>query len=272
MISVRWDPRDYAASSTTQTRWGRELMNRVQWRGDEHVLDVGCGDGKLTAEIARCVPRGRVLGVDASPEMIRHARATHAGAEQGRVQFEVADAGDLRLPAGFDLVFSNAALHWVSDHPAFLRGAAAALHPGGRLLTSCGGRGNAEEVFHAVRAVMRDTRWREGFRQMEKPYFLHGPDEYLPWLVAAGFSPVQVELAPKDCWFASRNDFAAWLRTTWLPYTQRVPEPLRAEFITAVAGHYLQAHPADDAGRVCVRMVRLEVDATKLVSKQPERP
>jgi trans-aconitate methyltransferase len=162
------------------------------------------------------------------------------------------------------VVFSNAALHWVDDHEAFLRGAASVLRPGGRLIVSCGGKGNAHDVFLALRPEMRLKRWREFFRKMEAPYFFHSPEEYKKWLPRFGFETGAVKLAPKDATYPGRDGFTAWLRTTWLPYTQRVPESAREEFIECVVGRYVAKHPVDAKGLVHVRMVRLEIDATRL--------
>lgn len=262
--SVHWDPRDYAASSSSQARWGRDLLNRIQWGGDEHVLDVGCGDGRLTAQLAARVPRGSALGIDSSSEMIAHATAQHAVNAHPNLSFRQMDACAINLPAQFDVVFSNAALHWVNDHPAFLRGAAGALKTGGRLVVSCGGKGNADDVFQAVRAEMRSPAWRDHFRNLEKPYFFHSDADYRDWLPAAGFRPVTVQLVPKDAVHETAAAFAAWFRTTWMPYTQRVPEAQRAEFIDAVVARHLEANPPDAAGRVRVGMVRLELEAIRI--------
>ena len=106
--------------------------------GDELILDVGCGDGKVTAEIARTVPRGFVTGTDVSAEMIAFARRIFPPTIHPNLRFEVCDAHHLSRklfspPETVDLVFSNAVLHWVDDHEQFLRAAATVLHPGGRL-------------------------------------------------------------------------------------------------------------------------------------------
>jgi trans-aconitate methyltransferase len=164
----------------------------------------------------------------------------------------------------FDVVFSNAALHWVDDHQAFLRGAASVLRAGGRLVVSCGGKGNAHDVFLALRPEMRLKRWREFFRKMEAPYFFHSPEEYKKWLPRFGFKTRSVKLAPKDATYEGREGFATWLRTTWIPYTQRVPEEMREEFIAATVERYVAKHRPDSKGLVHVRMVRLEIDATRL--------
>jgi trans-aconitate methyltransferase len=258
-----WNPADYAANSASQLAWARELIARLELRGDERILDVGCGDGKVTAELARAVPRGAVLGIDSSPEMIGFARATFAPGSVPRLDFQVMDARRIRVGRRFDLVFSNAALHWVDDHPAFLRGAAGCLRPGGRLVVSCGGKGNAQDVFVQLRAEIRLKLWRDCFRKLERPYFFHSPQEYERWLPRFGFRSRGVRLADKDMRFETRDRFAGWFRTTWLPYTQRVPESRRDEFVAAVLTRYLDRHPPDPDGRVHVHMVRLEIDAVK---------
>jgi trans-aconitate methyltransferase len=259
---VAWDPAAYAANSATQQAWARELIARLELGGDERVLDVGCGDGKVTAELARLVPKGAVTGIDTSPEMIRFARAAHPPGRHSNLQFHLMDARHLRFAQEFDLVFSNAALHWVDNHPTFLRGASASLRPGGRLVVSCGGRGNAQDVFAVLRARMRLKRWRGFFRRLEAPYFFHHPEEYEKWLPHFGFQSRGVRLANKDIALTG-DGLAAWLRTTWLPYTQRLPEPLREEFIAGIVGRYLAKHPPDDSGRTRVRMVRLEIEAVR---------
>ena len=260
----RWNAAAYAANSAVQQGWARELIATLQLRGDEHILDLGCGDGKVTAELAAAVARGSVTGADASPAMIEFAKKTFPPATFPNLRFRAMDARKLKFERQFDLVFSNAALPGVDDHEAILRGAAAILKPGGRLVISCGGKGNAHEVFLALRPEMRLKRWREFFRQMPLPYFFYAPADYEKWLPKHGFKISAIRLAPKWAHYGGAEGFATWLRTTWLPFVQRVPEHMREEFIAAVTQRYLAKHPADAAGNVPVRMVRLEIDAVKL--------
>lgn len=259
-----WNPAAYAANSSSQQRWARELIAKLELQGDERILDVGCGDGKVTAELARALPNGAVTGIDRSPDMIRYARKTFPPDAYPNLNFHVMDARRIQLDRKFDLLFSNAALHWVEDHPAFLRGAGEALRSGGRLVVSCGGKGNAQDVFVALRAEMRRQRWRQFFRKLERPYFFHRPEEYEKWLPRFGFETRHVGLADKDMVWSGAAGLAAWLRTTWLPYTQRVPEAAREEFIAGVVTRYLSRHPLDAKGAVHVRMVRLEIDAVRI--------
>ncbi|HZL78535.1 MAG TPA: class I SAM-dependent methyltransferase, partial [Candidatus Limnocylindrales bacterium] len=221
---TKWNAADYAANSIVQQTWARELIGKLNLRGDEHILDIGCGDGKVTAEIARAVPRGAVVGVDASAEMIRFAKKTFPPSQCSNLQFQIMDARKIKSTQQFDLVFSNAALHWVDDHEKILHGAAAILKSGGRLVVSCGGKGNAHDVFLALRPELRLKRWWKYFRRMPMPYFFHAAGDYEKWLPKFGFKIQNVQLAPKDATYAGAAGFATWLRTTWIPYIQRVPE------------------------------------------------
>ena len=262
--STTWNAAEYAANSAVQQSWARELIAGIHLRGDEHILDIGCGDGKVTAELARAVPRGSVTGTDASAEMIAFAKKTFPPAKVSNLKFEITDARKISSKTKFDVVFSNAALHWVDDHEAILSGAARVLKPGGRLVVSCGGKGNAHDVFLALRPEMRLKHWREYFRKMPMPYFFYAPGDYEKWLPKFGFKIHALKLAPKDAAYAGADGLATWLRTTWLPFVQRVPENLREEFIAAVTQRYLAKHPLDADNKIHVSMVRLEIEAEKI--------
>jgi trans-aconitate methyltransferase len=260
----KWNAADYAANSVVQHSWARELIAKLHLRGDENILDVGCGDGKVTAEIAHALPNGYVVGLDASPPMIAFAKKTFPAKKIPNLKFQVMDARKIKFALQFDLVFSNAALHWVDDHEKILRGAAAVLKTGGRLVVSCGGKGNAQDVFVALRPEIRLKRWRNFFRRMPTPYFFYAPGDYEKWLPKFGFKIQSLKLAPKDAAYRGAEGFSTWLRTTWIPYVQRVPENLREEFIAAVTQRYVTKHPPDADEEVHVKMVRLEIDAVRL--------
>jgi trans-aconitate 2-methyltransferase len=266
-----WDAHDYSAHSAAQQEWARELIAKLQLRGNEAVLDIGCGDGRATALIAERLPDGSVLGVDKSASMIVLAReqfpqATVASGPPSRsnLRFRQMDATRLDLPRAFDVAFSSAALHWVGDHEAMLHGVRGCLRPGGRLLFQMGGRGNAAEVRAVVDEVVARPRWRGFFGGFASPYHFYGPDDYEEWLPCAGFCVARADLLRKDMQHAGREAFLGWLRTTWFPYTDRLPAELRDDFLDDVAVAYLGAYPPDDQGVIHVRMVRLEVEAASV--------
>ncbi len=260
---AHWDAVDYHRHSTAQQVWARELIAKLDLAGDEYVLDVGCGDGKVTAELAEQLPRGVVVGVDLSPEMVAFARETFPPERYPRLTFERMDARDLRYEDEFDVVFSNATLHWVVDHRPVLAGIARALLPGGRTLLQMAGEGNARDVVAVMDTLCAEPEWRGFFEGFTFPYGFHAPVVYRTWLVEAGLTPRRVELFPKDMTQAGPAGLAGWFRTTWLPYLERVPEERRPALIEVAVSRYVAQHPPDGDGLVHVAMARLEVEATR---------
>jgi len=258
-----WDAADYERHSAAQRQWARELIDKLHLRGDEALLDIGCGDGKVTAEIAALVPNGRVVGIDNSPEMVGFAARSFGGRPGSNTVFLLKDTRELDFAEEFDVVFSNATLHWVIDHRPVLRGICRALRPGGRVLLQMGGRGNAAEVLAVMDNLPADPKWQRYFPEPVNPYAFYGPEEYTGWLIEAGLTPVRLELLAKDMAQPGKVGLASWVRTTWLPYTQRVPEEMRDEFVSHVVERYVQSHPPDSDGLLHVQMVRLEVEARK---------
>ncbi|MBP1148313.1 class I SAM-dependent methyltransferase [Methylocaldum sp. RMAD-M] len=259
----RWNPEDYARHSAGQEAWARELLSGLNLRPDDRVLDIGCGDGRITAELAQRVPFGGVVGVDLSEDMIGYAARRFPASDYPNLEFRQADARTLPFDEEFTVVYSNAALHWVRDHEPVLAGIARALKPGGRCRMEMGGRGSAAALIAAFEAVADDPVWRENFERFEPTFGFHDAESYRRWLGEAGLDAERVRLTDKDMAHADREAFIGWLRTAWHPYTSRVPAERRGLFIDVVAERYLAGNPPDTAGRVHVAMVRLQVEAKK---------
>ena len=263
MSPYQWDAQDYEKNSAQQRLWAQELIRKLELRGDEAVLDVGCGDGKVSAEIAASVPAGWVVGIDLSGEMIGLAQALFPAAGYPNLRFQQEDASRLPFVAEFDVVFSNATLHWLRDHRPALQGIARSLKPGGKILLQMGGKGNAAAIVAAIEELLLRPEWSPYFSGFAFPYGFYAPQEYQDWLLTAGLRPTRMELIPKDMLHPGKAGLTGWLRTTWLPYTQRLPEEKRATFLAALVDTYTAVHPADDQDNVHVSMVRLEVEAFK---------
>jgi trans-aconitate 2-methyltransferase len=256
-----WNAQDYNQHSSQQAKWAAELMGRLGLAGGEHVLDIGCGDGKITAQIAASVPRGQVVGLDSSAEMLEFAVRSFGGV--ANLRFVQGDARAMTFDGEFDWAVSFACLHWVIDHRPVLRGIARALRPGGRVLLQFGGKDNAVDMVKVMSAVTARPAWAEFFGGFQFPWGFYSPDEYRPWAEAAGLREIRLSLVPKDMTHQGRSGLEGWLRTTWMPYIQRVPEGMRQAFLDEVLDEYLGAHPIDAEGLAHLAMARLEVEATK---------
>jgi trans-aconitate methyltransferase len=259
----QWNAQDYHQHSSEQQKWAGQLLSKLAFKGDECILDIGSGDGKVTAQVARAVPRGRVVGVDQSAEMVAFARRTFTGGQLPNLRFEQIPAQALSFEAEFDWVVSFACLHWVIDHHPVLAGIYRSLRPGGRIVLQFGGCGNADEVAATVKAVTGRPQWRDYFQAMAYPWGFYSPRQYRPWLAEAHLTARRVELVPKDMVHQGADAFAGWLRTAWVPYVQCVPERLQKEFVDAVVARYIEDHRADAQGMIHVSMMRLEVEAVK---------
>lgn len=257
--SYKWDATDYERHSNAQQEWAWDLIAKLNLQGDERLLDIGCGDGKITAAIADLLPEGQAVGIDNSREMIELAKKRHIGSN---MSFESLDIRDLHWKEQFNIVFSNAALHWIKQHEAVLKRVYNCMLPDARLLFQMGGHGNANDVVAVLDRLIRD-RWHRYFKKFTFPYGFYRVEEYTRWLEATGFEPRRVELIPKDMRHHGLNALAGWIRTTWLPYLECLPSAHREEFIDAVVKNYTRRHPPDADGIIHVAMVRLEVEAVK---------
>jgi len=263
MNTYNWNAKDYQNNSKAQQKWARELLAHLKLRGSEDILDLGCGDGKVTAEIARLVVNGSVVGVDNSTQMIALAKEGYPSSQHPNLTFQVMDASDLAFNGCFDLVFSNAALHWVKNHQPVLSGLNKSLRSGGKILLRMGGKGDAAGILSIINDVNASTKWVQYFTDFEFPFTFLGLDDYHQLLQDAVFSVIRVELIPKDMTHDGKTGLEGWIRTTWLPYTDRIPEEMKNEFIEEVADQYLAKIPLAADGKAHVAMVMIEVEAEK---------
>jgi trans-aconitate methyltransferase len=258
-----WNAKDYQKNSTNQYAWAQELIPKLHLSGNESLLDIGCGDGKITVELAKALPQGRVIGIDSSQDMINLAQTLFPTNDYPNLSFQQADARNFVFQAIFDRVFSNAVLHWIPDQQAVLYCVEKSLKHGGKLLFQMAGKGNAQRILNILGGMLQVEPWKQYFESFMFPYGFFDTKEYTSLLEEADLEPLRVELFPKDMKLQGAEGLAGWVRTTWLPFTEKLPEELKTKFIDELVTCYLQNHPTDADGTVHVGMMRLEVEAKK---------
>ena len=165
-MSRDWDAATYDRVSAPQVEWALRVLERLPLRGDETVLDAGCGSGRVTQLLIERLPHGHVVAVDSAPSMVEHAREA---LDPERATVFQANLTELELAEPVDAAFSNAVFHWVPDHDALFARLHAALRPGGRLVAQCGGEGNVERFHDAAKAVGARAALRRLPRRLAGP-------------------------------------------------------------------------------------------------------
>jgi trans-aconitate 2-methyltransferase len=223
-----WDAETYDAVSDPQLEWGVEVLERLELSGDEVVLDAGCGSGRVTAELAERLPRGRVIAVDGSTAMIEKARERLGDG----ASYLVADLAELEIEEPVDVVFSTATFHWITDHARLFERLRAALCQGGSLVAQCGGEGNVATFAEAIVRAMARPRFATHFEGMEGIWNFAAPEETERRLRDAGFGAARCWLEPKPVVPERPFDFV--YTVTLGPHLARLPEDLRRPFAEAV--------------------------------------
>lgn len=243
-----WDAETYDAVSDPQFEWGTEVLERLELRGDEVVLDAGCGSGRVSAELLKRIPDGQLIAVDGSEAMIAKAKERLG---EG-VTYVVADLSELEVEQPVDLIFSTATFHWIVDHDRLFGRLHAALRPAGRLVAQCGGEGNVAEYAQAIAAAASKPEFAEHFAGMSGMWNFAAPGPTEERLRRAGFSEARCWLQSKPVTPAQPLEFASTV--TLGPHLARLPEALQRPFAEAVL--------AEAGEPLRLDYVRLNIEAT----------
>jgi trans-aconitate 2-methyltransferase len=250
MPEVRsWSGAEYDRLSTPMEAMGREVLERLPLEGSETVIDAGCGSGRVTEALIARLPRGRVVGVDASSSMIDAARERLGD----RAELHVADLVTFDLGLRADAILSTATFHWIADHDGLFTRLRAHLRDGGHLVAQCGGQGNIASVHAAAREVMAAEPYAPHFADWHGPWNFATPQDTERRLAAAGFAEARAWLQPRP---VTPDDPHAYLAEINLgAHLGRLPEELKRAFVDDVIDR-LGGPP------ITIDYVRLNIDAT----------
>lgn len=255
-----WTGSEYHKNSFEQRGAGQRLMGGFSLKGDEAILDLGCGDGFLTSLLAEKVPQGSVTGIDLSPSMVDFASRNFAS---NHLAFRVLDATKLDYEDRFDLVTSFTALHWIPDQLSVLLGIYRSLKPGGKMIVEMPNR-LPLPLEKSVERVVDQDEWRDYFIDfdywVDHKYFQ--VSEYEDLVAESGLKLVRIDQFTETNAFPSRKAFAGFLKQ-WFPYLRVLPENKKEVFLNEVLEGYFEYLPPDEEGHPLFLVSRLRVQAVR---------
>jgi trans-aconitate 2-methyltransferase len=230
---TEWDATAYRRLSNPMQTWGEAIVAQLPLRGDETALDLGCGDGRLTEFLLRRLPEGHVIAVDRSANMLEAARERLAPEFDGRVSYVQTSLEEIDYHTEVDLAFSNAAFHWIKDHPRLFGAIFRALRPGGWLVAQCGGGPNIARVRARAATLMASPVYRPFFGDWTGPWEFASPELTAQRLQDAGFVEVETSLFEAPVQLSSRQETYDYFEHVILgSHLERIPDPaLRRQFI-----------------------------------------
>ncbi|HEY9314091.1 class I SAM-dependent methyltransferase [Williamsia sp.] len=243
---IDWDGDRYADVSALQRMVAEVSIGDLELAGHERLLDVGCGDGFITMQLAQRLPSGSVVGVDASRRMIEKALTlvpagpSRVPADLLRVQFHVDDALALPFERDFDIAVSFNALHWIHDQPTALQGIARSLDDGGRAVIQIVCATDRPSIEDVAMEIAATSTWSRYFADFEPPYFHVEPDRFREFAEKAGFTVSDLAVQDLRWQFDSTDAFAQWFSVGATDWTHRLPASDVDQFVGDLIDRYQQ--------------------------------
>jgi len=258
-VSFEFDGKQYAQAATHQKEWGARLVAELALRGDEHILDLGCGDGALTAQLAECVPQGRVVGIDSSWSMISTARERRGH----NLLFELLDINQLDFHKQFDVVFSNATLHWIKDHRNLLARVFRSLKDNGVVRFNFAADGNCSNFNRVVQEVMSQPQYADCFRGFDWPWYMPKVEDYRLLASQLPFRELNVWGENADRYFPDAEAMIRWIdQPSLVPFLVHVGGAEKERFRREVIERMIRAIQQAD-GRCFETFRRINLFAKK---------
>ncbi|MCH9625558.1 MAG: Trans-aconitate 2-methyltransferase [Chlamydiales bacterium] len=254
-----WNGAAYKKHSSSQNSAAHDLLFHVNFQGNEAIIDVGCGDGRISAELAQLVPEGEVIGIDNSSSMIAFAKSNFDAQSWPNLHFEQMDACALSFGEQFDFVVTFSAAQWFEDQHSFLIGAKRSLRPKGMLVLSM----PAEYPYPLQRAIHEmvvSKRWADYFVDFRSGQTFYDEPTYIRLIQEHGFSPIRVSWTWKQETFASEKALKQFI-AQWLPFLHSIPQKEQDQFMDELIERYLRIEPLDSQGQAHFAIHRLELIA-----------
>jgi len=231
-----WNATSYHKVSAPQTAWGLRVLERLTLQGDERVIDAGCGTGRLTGELMTRLPRGRMIAIDRSWNMLLTARANLRPDFGTRVAFVQVALPAMPFDGWADLVFSTATFHWIRDHATLFAEILRTLKPGGRLFAQCGGGPNLHDARALAERVMHSAPFAEYFADWDGVWEYATAETTADRLRTAGFADIRTNLEAAPTTLVDEQSYREFVTTViFNPHLAQLPEgPLRGRFIDEV--------------------------------------
>lgn len=269
IFEQKWKAEEYHNNSSAQNKAATKILQHINFEGNEHVLDVGCGDGKITAKLANCLINGFVHGVDASPEMIEYAKKSYQSSSNPNLQFSIQNASQLNYSKEFDIVFSSFTMLWVLNQHLFLEGAYRSLKSQGYLIITTP-LNFSLTLESSIETIISKPEWSSYFRDFFKPWHFIGKKEYTDLLNQHRFIPIRVDEVIQDELFASRESLEKYIHQ-WFPYFGPLPDDMKEPFFKEVMNSYFASEPVLEDGKAPFKFSRLDIVAKKTSVCQSER-
>jgi trans-aconitate 2-methyltransferase len=235
---TEWNAAGYARISALQQAMAAEVLALLDLRDARSVLDLGCGSGRITSEIAARLPEARVVGVDASVEMIVYATEKYVGEARPNLRFEAADIRKVGFREEFDLVVSFNALHWIPEQSVALRAIHAAMKPDAAAQLRLVPKGERKSLEDVLEETRKSEKWSSYFDGFHDPYLHMTSEEYTALVAQCGLRTVSVDVKDKSWDFGTREGFYAFGSVTFVEWTRRLPEEAKPVFINDVLDRY----------------------------------
>lgn len=244
-----WDGEQYRNHSELQTHWAQNYVEKLGLRGDETILDIGCGDGRITALLAYAVPNGKVIGADNSESMLAMAYRLKEELALPNLQFANQNAISLHFEETFDRIVSFSCFHWLSDPLSALQGIQQILKPDGQVFLYFAPDHGRNRFDHSIDAVVQSSQWKEYFAHFANSFYLVTPAQFAMYAEKSGLLFHRMEIITVDEVFSTREGFISWIKA-WMPHLKVLPEEKHEKFLCEIIDHYLSIHPIDGDGNI----------------------